>query len=65
MLFRVNTKFIADFIHRMVGVQDYDYYVHRMKVNFPDVPVMSRDEYFRERQKSRYCRPGGGKGGCC
>ncbi|HAO0324855.1 TPA: putative selenoprotein [Escherichia coli] len=65
MIFRFAIVFLTEFTHRMVGVQSYDYYVQRMKVNTPSLPVMSREEYFYERQKSRYCRPGGGKGGCC
>ena len=48
----------------MVGMPDYDTYVeHRQRLH-PDEPVMTRDEFFRERQESRY----GGKGRafrCC
>ncbi|EJM3642740.1 YbdD/YjiX family protein [Salmonella enterica] len=65
MTFRLPMKFFTELAHRMVGVQSYDHYVQRMKANSPSTPVMSREEYFHERQKARYCRPGGGKGGCC
>ncbi len=49
----------------MVGVPDYDTYVAHRRANHPDQPVMSYEEFFRERQNSRY---GGGNGKisrCC
>ena len=48
----------------MVGLPDYDNYLSHMQVNHPDQPVMSYEEFFRERQDARY----GGKGRiarCC
>ena len=48
----------------MVGLPDYDKYLSHMQVNQPDQPVMSYEEFFRERQDARY----GGKGRiarCC
>ena len=48
----------------MVGLPDYDNYLNHMQANHPDQPVMSYEEFFRERQDARY----GGKGkitGCC
>jgi len=48
----------------MVGLPDYDNYLNHMQVNHPDRPVMSYEEFFRERQDARY----GGKGKiarCC
>lgn len=48
----------------MVGLPDYDTYAEHRRTRHPDEPIMSRDEFFRERQESRY----GGKGRafrCC
>ena len=44
---------------------DYDTYVEHMRGKHPDLPVMTYEEFFRERQEARY---GGGKGKtfrCC
>ena len=49
----------------LVGMPDYDNYVAHQKAHHPDAPVMSRTEFFRNRQDSRY---GGGVGKisrCC
>jgi len=48
----------------MVGLPDYDNYLNHMQANHPDQPMMSYEEFFRERQDARY----GGKGKiarCC
>ncbi len=48
----------------MVGLPDYDNYLNHMQVNHTDQPVMSYEEFFRERQDARY----GGNGRiakCC
>lgn len=48
----------------MVGVPEYSTYVAHMRNAHPDLPVMSHEEFFRERQEARY----GGKGRlnrCC
>ena len=49
----------------LVGVPDYDNYVEHMRNRHPDLPAMSYEEFFRERQQARY--GGDGKGGmrCC
>jgi len=49
----------------LVGMPDYDTYVAHMGNKHPDLPVMSYEAFFRERQEARY---GGGKGRpirCC
>ena len=49
----------------MVGLPDYETYVRHREQNHPGEPVMTREEFFRERQNSRY---GAGKAGsfrCC
>ncbi len=49
----------------MVGVPDYDAYVrHRLDMH-PDEPVMSYEDFFRERQQSRYGTNGGKISRCC
>lgn len=47
----------------MVGMPDYDNYVEHMHKTHPDKPVMTYEQFFRERQEARY----GGKSGpkCC
>lgn len=49
----------------MVGVPDYDAYVaHRARLH-PGEPVMSFEDFFRERQASRYGVNGGKISRCC
>lgn len=47
----------------MVGLPDYDNYVAHMRSRHPERPVMTREEFFRERQAARY--GGKGTGRCC
>ena len=46
----------------MVGVPEYSTYVNHMRTTHPDQPVMSYQEFFRERQEARY---GGKVTRCC
>ncbi len=46
----------------MVGIPDYDTYVAHRRTTHPDLPIMSYEEFFRERQRSRY---EGKIGRCC
>ena len=46
----------------MVGIPDYGTYVAHRRAFHPGEPVMSYEEFFRERQECRY---GGGGGRCC
>ncbi|AKU11480.1 MAG: hypothetical protein AzoDbin1_04287 [Azoarcus sp.] len=55
-------KYLGQAARLMVGLPDYDTYVAHMKATHPDRPVMSYEEFFRERQEARY---GGGTGRCC
>lgn len=51
-------------LNLMVGMPEYDTYVAHMKHAHPEPPVMTYEEFFRERQEARY----GGKGRvgrCC
>ena len=48
----------------MVGIPDYETYVRHRQLMHPGEKMMTREEFFRERQETRY----GGKGRafrCC
>jgi uncharacterized short protein YbdD (DUF466 family) len=47
----------------MVGLPDYEGYVAHMRRSHPDRPVMTYEQFFRERQQARY--GGKGTGRCC
>jgi uncharacterized short protein YbdD (DUF466 family) len=49
----------------MVGVPEYETYVQRRRVDHPGEPVMTYDEFFRERQSVRYGVAKGRFKGCC
>jgi uncharacterized short protein YbdD (DUF466 family) len=49
----------------MVGVPDYGTYVEHRKRVHPGEPIMSYQEFFRERQDSRFCGSNGKIGRCC
>lgn len=49
----------------MVGVPDYQTYVTHRQTQHPGQPVMSYEEFFRERQAARYAVGKGRFKGCC
>lgn len=49
----------------MVGVPDYDRYVAHRREHHPGEPVMSYEDFFRERQGNRYATGKGNLRGCC
>lgn len=49
----------------MVGVPDYEAYVAHRKERHPTETIMSYEEFFRERQASRYGVNGGKISRCC
>ena len=49
----------------MVGVPDYQTYVMHRQSQHPDQPVMTYEEFFRERQAARYAVGNGRFKGCC
>ena len=52
--------------HTMVGISDYDTYVAQHKATHPGEPVMTYEEFFRQRQDARYCGLGKDRfRGCC
>lgn len=56
-------RYLGQAARLMVGVPDYDNYVQHMRLNHPDLPVMTYEEFFRNRQDARY--GGNGPGRCC
>ena len=55
-------RYLAQSLRLMVGLPDYDAYLNHMEATHPGKPVMSYEEFFRERQEARY---GSGSGRCC
>ncbi len=49
----------------MVGIPDYDRYVEQMRLRHPGRPAMTREEFFWDRQKSRYADGKGRMHGGC
>jgi uncharacterized short protein YbdD (DUF466 family) len=49
----------------MVGIPDYDTYVAHRKATHPELPVMTYEEFFRERQDARYGLGKDGRFRCC
>ncbi|OHC74007.1 MAG: hypothetical protein A3G18_10755 [Rhodospirillales bacterium RIFCSPLOWO2_12_FULL_58_28] len=47
-------SYIKETLLLMVGLPDYDAYVRHRLARHADRPVMSREEFFRERQENRY-----------
>jgi uncharacterized short protein YbdD (DUF466 family) len=55
-------RYLGQSLRLMVGLPEYDTYLAHMEKTHPGQPVMSYEEFFRERQEARY---GKGKTGCC
>jgi uncharacterized short protein YbdD (DUF466 family) len=49
----------------MVGIPDYETYVTHRRANHPDGPIMTYEEFFRERQAARYAVAKGRFRCCC
>lgn len=47
-------RYLGQSMRLMVGVPEYSTYVDHMKNVHPDKPIMSYQEFFRERQEARY-----------
>ena len=47
-------RHLTQSLRLMVGVPEYGTYVEHMKTAHPDRPVMTYEEFFRERQEARY-----------
>ena len=55
-------EYLGQAARLMVGLPDYDTYVQHLRTTHPDKPVMTYEEFFRERQEARF---GGATGKCC
>lgn len=62
---RLVCDMVAQTARLMVGVPDYDTYVAHRQTTHPDQPVMTYQEFFRERQQARYAVGNGRFRGCC
>ena len=50
-------RYLAQSLRLMVGLPSYDTYVSHMQATHPGAPLMSYEDFFRERQAARYgCR---------
>ena len=49
----------------MIGLPDYETYVQHRRLQHPGEPIMSYEEFFRERQDSRYATGRGKITRCC
>ncbi len=62
------TRFKGEFVRTarlMVGFPDYNAYVAHRQAQHPGDAIMSREDFFRERQLSRYGANGGKISRCC
>jgi uncharacterized short protein YbdD (DUF466 family) len=55
-------RYLGQSMRLMVGLPEYDTYLAHMERTHPGQPVLSYEEFFRERQAARYRS---GKTGCC
>jgi uncharacterized short protein YbdD (DUF466 family) len=62
---RLVCEMVVQTARLMVGVPDYQTYVVHCRTQHPDQPVMSYEEFFRERQAARYAIGKGRFRGCC
>jgi uncharacterized short protein YbdD (DUF466 family) len=62
---RLVCELVTQTARLMVGVPDYPTYVAHRRTTHPDEPVMTYQEFFRERQDARYTVSKGRLRGCC
>ena len=62
---RLVCDMVAQTARLMVGVPDYETYVAHRRANHPGLPVMTYEEFFRERQEARYSVSKGRFRACC
>lgn len=51
---RMIGKRLAQSARLMIGMHDYDDYVKHISEHHPEMPVMSREKFFRACQEARY-----------
>ena len=56
-------RYLGQSMRLMCGLPEYDTYVAHREATHPGEPVMSYEEFFRERQEARYGSSSSGK--CC
>ncbi len=56
---------LRDGARLMVGQGDYDAYARHRRENHADAPVMTREEFFLERQAARFGENGARAFRCC
>jgi uncharacterized short protein YbdD (DUF466 family) len=62
---RVAAYWTARTARLMVGVPEYQTYVDRQRISHPGKPIMTYEEFFKERQNVRYAIEKGRFKGCC
>lgn len=62
---RLVCEMVTQTARLMVGVPDYQTYVTHRQTQHPEQPVMTYEEFFRERQTARYEVGKGRFRGCC
>ena len=45
-------------VHRIIGAPDYEGYLAHASRCHPDHPLLTRDEFVRQRLEDKYSRPG-------
>ncbi|MCZ8519277.1 MULTISPECIES: YbdD/YjiX family protein [Paenibacillus] len=67
MFERVKTvlQYRQQFLDLLVGVPNYETYVKHMRESHPELPVQTREAFFREAQDARYNAKGGKVSRCC
>jgi uncharacterized short protein YbdD (DUF466 family) len=61
----VTYRFATQTARLMVGVPDYETYVRHRRTVHPGLPVMTYEEFFRERRDARYAVSKGRFRACC
>lgn len=62
---RVASYWTARTARLMVGIPEYQTYVDRRRISHPGEPIMTYEEFFKERQNVRYAIEKGRFKGCC
>jgi uncharacterized short protein YbdD (DUF466 family) len=58
-------RFFTQTANLMVGIPDYEAYVEHRLSTHPEEPFMTQEEFFRNRQDSRYGVADGRMSRCC
>jgi uncharacterized short protein YbdD (DUF466 family) len=64
-MLRTAYKWAARAARLMVGVPDYETYVAHRRAEHPDEPIMTYEEFYRDRLKARYTIDKDRLRGCC